>query len=273
MPHPADAAALANAFTLASQLVNTTTGTAPGTGVPPGTIVPVAQINTIGNILAACVNSAGGTAGDNTTCGTLFSLTTPTGLTPATDTVTALLHLANDPTLNTASLYSLITPQAPFQPFQPQVPPDLSVRLTYPSGFTASTAELDFPPTRATVGSAPGSGPQTVTFTNNTAVPVGVDIVNILFESTISGADRYDFRIADYTAGRQGCPTPVLPGATCSISLNFIPLATGPRSAYLAVNNTSANPVIWILLTGVGLEANAGQALPESHIAEPHHPG
>jgi hypothetical protein len=254
-----DAAALAAAFTLAAQFANTATGATPGTGVPAGTIVPVEQINTIGNILAACINSPGGTSGDTTPCGTLFSLTTLPGLTPATNTVTALLHLANNPTLNTASLYNLVTPTAPFQPSQPQVPPDLNVRLTVPSGFTASTAELDFPPTRAAVGSAPGSGPQTVTFTNNTAVPVGVDITSILSESTISGADRYDFRIANSTSG-QGCTTPVFPGATCSISLNFIPLATGPRSAYLEVNNSSSNSVIWILLTGVGLEANAGQA-------------
>jgi trimeric autotransporter adhesin len=252
-----DASSLAAAFTLASQLANTSTGTTPGTGIPVGTSVPVAQINTIADILAACINSAGGASGDATPCGTLFSLTTPTGLAPATNTITALLHLADDPTLNTASLYNLVTPGAPFQPSQPQTPPDLSVHLTVPSGFTASTAELAFPPTRATFGSAPGSGPQTVTFTNNTAVPVGVDITSILSESTISGANPLDFRIA---SSLKDCPIPVLPGATCSISLNFIPLATGPRSAYLAVNNTSSNSVIWILLTGVGLEANAGQA-------------
>ncbi len=256
---PGDAAALAGAFTLASQLANTATGTTPGTGVTVGTTVPVAQINTIGDILAACINSAGGTSGDNTTCGTLFSLTTPTGLTPATDTITALLHLANDPTLNTASLYSLVTPEAPFQPFQPQTPPDLGVRLTVPSGFTASTAELDFPPTRISYGSGPASAPQTVTFTNNTAAPVGVDIASIVSISpTTSGADPYEFGIAG--SSLQSCPTPVLPGATCSVSLDFIPTAIGPSSAYLVVNNTSANPVIWILLTGVGLEASAGPA-------------
>ncbi len=257
---PDDAAALAGAFTLASQFVNTTTGTSPGTGVPPGTIVPVAQINTIGNILAACINSAGGTAGDSSPCGMLFSLTTPTGLTPATDTASALLHLANDPTLNTAALYALVTPQAPFQPSQPQTPPDLSVRLTVPSGFTASTAELDFAATRVSYGSGPGSPPLTVTFTNNTAVPVGVNIAEIVNASpTASGANPYDFRAA-FTSNLQSCPTPVLPGATCSISLNFIPTAIGPSSAYLVVNNTSANSVIWILLTGTGLEANAGPA-------------
>jgi hypothetical protein len=253
-----DATALASAFTLASYFANTTTGATPGTGVPVGTIVPVAQINTIGDILAACVNSAGGASGDSTPCGTLFSLTTPPGLTPATNTVTALLHLANNPTLNTASLYDLVTPSAPFQPTQPQVPPDLSVRLTVPSGFTASTSELDFPATRVGFGSGPSSPRQTVTFTNSTATPVGINIAAISYGgAAISGANPLDFLNA---SGLQTCQTPVMPGATCTLQFVFAPLAIGARSAYLTVNNTSANPVISILMTGVGLEANAGPA-------------
>jgi hypothetical protein len=252
-----DATALAAAFTLASQLANTTTGTAPGTGVPVGTSVPVAQINTIGDILASCVNSAGGTSGDSTPCGTLFSLTTPTGLTPATNTVTALLHLANNPTLNTASLFGLVTPGAPFQPTQAQVPPDLSVRLTVPSGFTASTSELDFPATRVGFGSGPSSPRQTVTFTNSTATPVGINIAAISYGgAAFSGANPLDF----LDSSLESCPTPVMPGATCTLQFVFAPLAIGARSAYVTVTNTSANPVISILMTGVGLEANAGPA-------------
>jgi trimeric autotransporter adhesin len=48
----ADAAALASAFTLASEYVNTTTGTAPGLNVPAGTTIPVAQLNTLADILS-----------------------------------------------------------------------------------------------------------------------------------------------------------------------------------------------------------------------------
>jgi hypothetical protein len=252
-----DAAALANAFTLASEFVNTANGAAPGTGVPTGTIVPVAQINTIGDILAPCIDSAGGTAGDNSACGNLFALTTLTGFAPPTNTIAVLLNLANNPTLNTASLYSLIPSDAPFQPTQPQTPPDLSVHLTVPSGFTVSPTVLNFPPTR--IGVASTSAPQTVTFTNNTATPIGIDIADILNSSpTASGADPYDFRPA-YSL-QDDCPTPVLPGATCSIPLTFSPLAVGPRSAYLTVFNTSTNPYIYILLTGEGLEAGSGPA-------------
>jgi hypothetical protein len=255
-----DATALAAAFTLASQLVNTTTGTAPGTGVPTGTSVPVAQINTIGDILGACVNSAGGTSGDSTPCGMLFSLTTPTGLTPATDTVTALLHLANDPALNTASLFNLVTPGAPFQPTQSQTPPDLSVRLTVPSGFTVSPAEIDFPATRLFASSAPLS----FTFTNNTAAPVGIGIAALSFLSpTLSGANPYDFSLSSpppLSTNPENCPIPVMPGATCTLWFVFRPGDTGARSAYFTITNSTANPVISLLMTGTGLEANAGPA-------------
>jgi hypothetical protein len=256
---PGDAAALASAFTLASYFANTTTGNTPGTGVPLGTTVPVAQINTIADILSTCINSTGGVSGDSTPCGTLFSLTTPTGITPATDTVTALLHLADNPSLNTAALYNLVTPTAPYQPAQAQTPPDLSVRLTVPSGFTASTVELDFPPTRISYGSGPFSAPQTVTFTNNTAAPVGINSAAIFSGDTaLSGANPSDFRPPN--SALDTCPTPVMPGATCTLQFVFGPTAVGARSAYLTVTNTSANPVISILMTGVGLETNAGPA-------------
>ncbi|WP_260739074.1 choice-of-anchor D domain-containing protein [Tunturiibacter lichenicola] len=253
--------ALTAAFVQAAQLVNTTSGTAPGTGVPAGTTVPIEQINTIGNILSVCINSAGGTAGDNSPCGNLFSLTTPQGLTPATDTSTALLHIANDPALNTAALYNLIPPQAPFQPSQPQTPPDLSVRLTVTSGFTASPTELDFAPTR--INSTQVS--QVITFTNNTAAPVGIDVATLNSDSLpLSGANPGDFKPASFPPGSnpnlQQCSTPILPGASCGIAYTFAPTGLGPRSAYLALKNSSANPVTWILMTGTGLEANAGPA-------------
>jgi hypothetical protein len=250
-----DAPSLAAAFSIASELVDTSTGAAPGPGVPTGTSVPIAQINTIGNILAACINSAGGVSGDNSACGNLFSLTTSTGLTPATDTITALLHLANNPALNTGPLYSMVTPRAPFQPSQVQTPPDLAVRLAVPSGFTQSPATLNFPATR--VGST--SAVQTVTFTNNTAMAIGIDAPAVsAANGGISGDDAGDFRLS--AATQASCPTPVLPGATCTVQIVFAPTATGTRDGYYMANNTSANPVLSVPLTGVGLEANAGPA-------------
>jgi trimeric autotransporter adhesin len=253
-----DAAALTNAFTLASEFVNTANGTTPGAAVPTGTIVPVSQINTIGDILAPCIDSVGGIAGDNSACGNLFALTTPlTGATPPTNTITALLNLANNPTGNTASLYSLIAANnSPFQPTQPQTPVDLSVRLTVPSGFTVSSSTLNFPATR--VGST--QAPQSITFTNNTPAPIAVDFAQLTYYDTpLTGANPGDFQL-QFATDREGCPTPVLPGASCTLQFAFVPTATGPRSAYLTLHNTSANPYISVLFTGVGLENNAGPA-------------
>jgi trimeric autotransporter adhesin len=226
--------------------------------VAAGTTVPVMQIDTIGDIVAACVNSAGGTAGDNTACGNLFSLTTEvnngtSSVTP-TDTVTALLHLANNPAFNSTALYALAAPNGPFQPALTQAPTDFAVHLAAPSAFTVSPAVLSFPATR--VGST--SAPQTITFTNNTATAIGIDLPLTSPIHPLSGTNPGDFPNAGFTL--YSCPTPILPGATCTIEFSFAPAATGARSAYLAVNNTSANPAIGIALTGQGLEASAGPA-------------
>lgn len=67
----ANAAGLNDAFDNAALLVNTSTGAAPG-NAGAGVTVPAAELNTLANILAACVNSTGGVAGDMTACGKFF---------------------------------------------------------------------------------------------------------------------------------------------------------------------------------------------------------
>jgi trimeric autotransporter adhesin len=238
-----DAASLASAFTLASEMVNTATGTSPGTNVPAGVTIPVAQINTLGDILANCINSAGGTVGDSSSCGSLFSLTTPATVPatpPATNTILALLNLANNPTLNTAALYSMAAAVAPFQPAQTVTPPDLAVRLVQPSGFSVSPGSVSFGSwTEGFTSTA-----QTITITNGGATPVSLNSVNIL------GAGAGDFTFSSLMS--IGCVSPIQPGISCTFAVIFAPSATGARSAYFAVGNGSANPVIYVPLSGTG---------------------
>jgi hypothetical protein len=172
------------------------------------------------------------------------------------DTITALLSLAQNPGLNTVSLYSLAATNGPFQPSDVLTPPDLAVRLASPGGLTVSTTVLNFPATLVWGTSAT----RTVSFTNNTATPIGIDLPATVADSAaIGGANPGDFQNAG--GAQYSCTTPIMPGATCTVSLDFAPkTATGARSAYLIVNNTSANPVIGIPLTGEALEANAGPA-------------
>jgi hypothetical protein len=94
--------------------------------------VPQAEINTIANILAACVNSTGP---GSTQCSTLFSNATNNGVEPI-DTATAALNIAHYPGANVANLFGLQTADSPFQPMLPStpVPNDFTIAVSYTGG-------------------------------------------------------------------------------------------------------------------------------------------
>jgi hypothetical protein len=128
-----NAIGLANAFADVNTLANTTTGAAPGPTLPVGATAPTAEIYTLADILAACVNSAGGTQGDGSACGSLFAAANPGG-TPGsapTDTITAAMHIAQNPALNVGPLYVLSTPTAPFQPTLGAQPNDFTIAVNF----------------------------------------------------------------------------------------------------------------------------------------------
>ena len=130
---PANALGLTNAFASVNKLVSTDTGTVSGPALPTGAILPVAKINTLADILAACINSAGGVAGDGSLCGKLFDYTTVNGIAP-TDTITAALNIAQHPNTQTANLTYLASPSSPFQPTLIAAPSDFSLVVTYSGG-------------------------------------------------------------------------------------------------------------------------------------------
>ena len=142
-------AGITNAFATAATLASTSTGFANTSLTTNGaggtlTITPeAAKLNTIADILAACVNSAGGTSGDGSSCGTLFADSGVTGTTP-TDTLQAAVQLNLNPTSNNANgstnnitaLYGLVSASAPFPGVATQ-PSDWTVGIQYTG--TAST--------------------------------------------------------------------------------------------------------------------------------------
>lgn len=238
-----DATTFATYFSAPGYLANFTTGTTPGSGLPSNYTVPVAQINTIADLLAACINSSGGVSGDTSICGQFFALTLPSGGTPSTDTIAALLNLAKNPTLNTTALYNLIPPTSPFQPTQPSVPPDFSVRLTVPSAFTVSPSSVAFGSSALYYATQPN---QTITVTNGTAAAVSLN-------NTITGVNASDFGTPV-----NNCGSSVAPNSSCTYQISFVPTASGARAAYFVLGNSSANPSIAIPLSGTG---NLGPAL------------
>jgi len=156
-------AGLAHAFLNAANLVNPFANTLlTGANAAPPTdsaaIAPQQLLDTIGNILVACVNSTGGVAGDGTTaCGSIFGATT-IGTSVPVNTYSAMVNLAANPTLGgsavaVGNLYAVST--AGTSIYSPALTTatglnDFSLAINYPKGLgaalTAATATCTAPP-------------------------------------------------------------------------------------------------------------------------------
>ena len=121
---------IANAFSNAANLADISTGTALITTPAGNGAVPNTLINTLANVLAACINSNGP---GSISCTSLFSnsLSGGTSGTTPTDTATAIINIAHNPGSNIAALFSLPTATSPFAPSLASGPNDLSVFLRY----------------------------------------------------------------------------------------------------------------------------------------------
>jgi hypothetical protein len=131
-----------NAFLNAANLASFSGGYALAATPGGNGTVPNAELNTLANILAACVNSTGissGTGnGQPTVCSALFSAATPPGGSAPADTVQAALNIAHNPGVNVASLFALSSASAPFQPTLSATPADWSVAVVFTGGGIAN---------------------------------------------------------------------------------------------------------------------------------------
>jgi hypothetical protein len=108
-------------------LVNTTTG-APLATTPAGNgTVPQAELDTLANILASCVNSNG----VSSTCASLQAASTPAGGTAPTNVLQAIYNIAMNPSSQVAALYALASATVPYQPTLTSTPNDWTVGLNY----------------------------------------------------------------------------------------------------------------------------------------------
>ena len=250
----ADASSLAAAFTLASAYVNPSTGLAPGATIPTGYSVPVSQLNTLADIVSSCINSPGGVSGDSTPCGQFFSLTSLANAASPTDTITALLNLTRNPSLNTPGLYNLVTSTAPFQPQLTSPPPDFLIRLTPPSNpaanLTVSVPSLTF----GSISIGTTAPTQTVVISNPTTAAIP------LTSLALTGTNPRDFFAST-------CPASLAPAASCTVQVNATPVGAGTRSAYLAITSpTSASPqYVSLSVNGTGSAGTAAQVTLSSY--------
>jgi hypothetical protein len=218
-----DVASLDAAFTLAGEMVNPATGTSPGLNVPSGENIPTAAIDTVGNIVAPCIASAGEIGGASSFCGTLFGLTTPFGAAAPTNTIAALLYLAKNPGLNTGALYQLISADAPFQPQLSGPPSNLSISVTP----LTVTAPLELSPTSINYPATPlgaTSQVQAATLTNPGTASLPISSI------VVAGTDPASF------VQTNNCPSTLPGGGFCTIQIALVPQSSVTVTGTLQIN-------------------------------------
>jgi streptogramin lyase len=129
---------LANAFLVANNLVNLTSGTTPGSALPAGSILETAKLDTLANALTASAISAGGSA-----CPQLFTAATETGEAP-TNTLDAAFNIVANPASNVAAVYSLASAKGAYQPALTAAPHDWTLSITY-GGCASGCGGLHLP--------------------------------------------------------------------------------------------------------------------------------
>jgi hypothetical protein len=132
---------IANAFANAANLASLSTGTALATTPAGNGAVPQAEINTLANLLAACVNSTGAASNP---CSTLFSSTLTAGATGAqpSDTATAAINIAHNPGSNVVALYALVLGTPPFSPGLTVAPSDWTLAVVFSGGTLLGSASI-----------------------------------------------------------------------------------------------------------------------------------
>jgi hypothetical protein len=120
-----------NAMTTANNLASIVTGGALSAPINGNGTSPQMKLNTLGNIIAACINSLSATSAS---CTSLFAATKPSGGAAPTDTIGAMLQIARNPGTNVSTLFSQSTTSAPFQPALSSAPNDFSLAISFTGG-------------------------------------------------------------------------------------------------------------------------------------------
>lgn len=129
---------LGNAVATALALADISQGTSPGPGFAANGTSPAPKIDSIANVLNACVAStANGSA-----CTGLFSATTPTGGLQPANTLDSALNLVRNPAANVAGLYALSTGSSAFSPVLAASPSDWTLFVNYTGGGMSSPSGL-----------------------------------------------------------------------------------------------------------------------------------
>ncbi len=136
----------ANAALSAANLASLSTGAALATTPAGNGAVPQSKINSLANIIAACVNTGGptGSLTNPNACDTLFADIQSNGATGATpaDTATAAIYIAHNPSTNVTALYNIALTYPQFMPVLSGPPNDWTMAVSYSGGGLAGETQL-----------------------------------------------------------------------------------------------------------------------------------
>jgi hypothetical protein len=113
-----------------ANLVNTSTGVAPGANFPATGTAPSLILNALANVLNACIVSSGASS---SACAQLYSAATASGSTPS-NTLDAALNIARHPAGNVATLFTLAAASTAFTPAIAAAPSDWTMYAAYTGG-------------------------------------------------------------------------------------------------------------------------------------------
>jgi hypothetical protein len=149
---------IANAFANVTNLETLASGVALATTPAGNGTVPQQEINTLANILAGCINSNGAITGPTnpTACYTLFNSALSEGVsgTVPSDTATAAINIAHNPSINVAALYGIPGAAVSFAPALTGQPQDFTIAVTFVGSRTGNGSTASFGPSGTTIYTA-----------------------------------------------------------------------------------------------------------------------
>jgi streptogramin lyase len=132
-----NASGISLAAATALNLVNSATGKAPGAAFPSTGTAPLARLNTLANLLNACV--VGGAS--STSCTQLESATAASGAAPA-NTLDAVVNLVKQPGTNVGTLYALAGSSTAYTPALASAPQDWMLPVIFGGGGMDSPSAI-----------------------------------------------------------------------------------------------------------------------------------
>jgi hypothetical protein len=142
-------------------------------------------------------------------------------------------------TTPTAGATSTLRPTATSAPSATSVPQPTTVAV---ASAVAEPASIAF----GSIKKGTTGAPRTLLLKNTGNAPLTIN------EVAIGGVNAADF--ARVSGGADNCGTSLAAGASCTITLTFTPSAAGQRTGQLRIENSSADGVVLVSLSGSGTE-------------------